>query len=335
MLNYESTYAVLDNNETIEVSNLLNQILLLPEVINDIINKLKNIAIKVDSNVPFRGQFINGYCCLRVGQGEKIILSANGKVMRIKDTNIIISYPFFCHHAVATIDKVEKCYVSALTGEIIRIPKELKAKKIYNYHCGYAVVKLENDEYAYLGNPCTGAIKIASPENYLTASHFFHDKALVKTAKCWKLINSKFKTITSFPINEREDLFFESIVAKIDAEAEKIYPNEFIEAKEISNVDYYTFIDTKTGFSIFATSIIEKIANHFNLELPSKTIYEQLIWLVTEVAKLGNFIYDYNKDSFREVTVIPGIKISDGNNEIISFDEKDVALIKERTKKGK
>lgn len=88
--------------------------------------------------------------------------------------------------------------------------------------------------------------------------------------------------------------------------------------------------------------VVRKLASYFDLDVPNTDVKRQLIWLISEIAKKGNYVFHFNQSeelNIPEIEKIPdgclaqAVIISDGKNIVISDDEKDISFMRERIKK--
>lgn len=329
MFTYENVYKVINGDIEKEISSSDEEFLLIPDLIDDIIKKINSFEVAVPySDFSNNGIFQNGYAIIYDSEGIKEIIREDGSTINDIPNKIkCVGTRFLDDRLLIRTEQnfaSNYGYIDGITGKILMLPQAYQNAWAEDYSNGYTVI--QDGSYAYINKD----FQIVSPEKYIAASYFIHGKSLVATDKKWKIINTEFKTLLSFDRDTESDEFFNEIVKRIDIFVKNnIKKSNIRTEKSRSRMKYF---DKKTGFSIFTPFIIKMVAAQLNLEVPNIDIKEQLVWLVDEASKLGTYTCNIKTGVLTKVKVRKGIKISDGNQSMVSYDEKDVAMLRERKK---
>lgn len=334
MLTYEFVYDI-TMNENLKDRKLDNVLLLVPTAIDEIVSKINKKGIKLDCSVLNKEvNFNNGYCILCEGKFIKKIIKENGTM--IEDLPDNITSVDDCFHDDQLLVKVGKNmgFIDGLNGKL-RVFLDPSIMAAQGFSEGYTIAyqNEDPDELLYYVNK---ELQMVS-QRYDNASAFIAGRAVVATETEWQIVDREFKPLFTLPVTEECDDYFYNIIDEFDNIALKRRENKVAIVEKLSNSKEMIFLNSDTGFSIFMPIILADIAKQLGVTLPNLEIKEQLVWLINEASKNGVFAYDLEKKDLFSLKLRQGIRIGtdDGNLSVVSYDEKDVAFLRERVKKDK
>lgn len=331
MFNYKLIYNVFGEGLWGEIVPNDTFCLLIPEAINDVWHKLNNISIKIKkTDFEQNGEFNNGYAIFCEGRNIEKIIREDGSFVKVPLFTTICSDRFWNDLLLVEING-SFAFLDGINGEIIGLSKEQENNfaRPNNFYGDYAVVSEIHREY-YVNDK----MQQVSPD-YLNASPFVEGQALVCTDTGWQVVDHDFNVLLSFPKWDGDDLFFSKILNLMVEEAEKlnVVPTSVITAGTEMEMIVW---NEETKISIFMAGVIDKIATMLDLEVPAgMDIRERLVWLVSEAAKKGNYVYSISDNMLIPIELKMGVEINDENGKVVSYDQKDVAFLRERIKRDK
>ena len=301
--------------------------ILIPELIKDAFDKINGTSIEIKpTDFADNGKFKNGYAIFCKDFRIEKIIREDGTIIANLPKDIIHSDESFSDDRLLIIIDERYAYIDGTTGQIYYLPEEYKDASASSYYNGYAII-FDNGKQFYIDKD----LKKKSIE-YEYASQFINGRALVCTETEWQIIDSEFNILLTFSRQEFKDDFFNKILSNIEDEKNKASKDSNIISFEKDFGRKRTYINSQTGLSIFMPVIIKSIAKKFNLELPDLGIKEQFIWLINEISKQGTYIYSTKDGSITPVELKTGIMIDSKNGSVTSYDETDVAFLRQRIK---
>lgn len=351
MFNYKMIYEISEGNFQVvsdkdgkyslsvsEPENSNNFCLLIPELIEDTFKKIKSKPIEIKkSSFRQNGIFANGYCIFCDGDYITSIIRDDGSFVENLPANVKHANNYFGDNRLLVTIDGSLAYIDGLNNKIYYLPEEYQNATLSNYSCGYAVVT-DHDKFFYLDKD----FKKAANKEFVYASSFMENRALVCTPDEWQIINRDFKIFLIFSRNKSTDRFFIKAIREIQKELEA-KSEEMSPSAKITNPYFYQKIsmpteihlDKDTALSIFAPAIAKDIAKKLELVIPTDLEpKKQLVWVISEAAKKGTFIYDIKNGNLTEVELRTGIEIRSDEGCIRSFDENDVSFLRKRVKQN-
>lgn len=290
------------------------KILLIPELIDKIIDKADNVSFDFDID---ENGFVNGYA---ISKDKHSFMTKRGKICRLGN-KIKIRSKFSEDKVMVSINDICAVYYAIYNlHDFIKLPVDVINAQ-WSFSEGLAlcqVRKLEGDYFNYIDDKG----EIVSTEDYVYATSFVGGKALVKTRNGnFKFINKQFKTLMSFN-NFPEKLCTEFV--KAYASYNHNLPNDIA---AVSNRYFYD-----GDLPLFVYVIIDTICETFGFTLESTDPKEQLTEALSLLAAKGTYMLDTKTMKLEEVNVVKGVKIKNTNSDnfVISYDIDDYAFLRSR-----
>lgn len=325
MLEYEMIY----NYSGVTSNDPDNVCLLIPELIKTMVGKINGMEVRLkDSDFKQNGKFNNGYCILTDQNMILRILREDGSEIPDLPKNLQWVAEYFSCDRLLIAMNGEYGYLDGVTGKIYMLEKGFNCLKSSDFSSDLAIMTDYSTKDVYLDKE----LAFVSPK-YTHATPFVKGCALVYTDAEWQIIDKEFKPLLTFARDEKYDRLFQKIQNDIEEEVHKnsIRESNVIEQSRWSDSKYYS--DKNTGFSIFMPSIISSIAQQLGVVLPDLSVREQLIWIVNEAAKKGTYAYILDKKALVPVEFKMGVRISDDRGSVVSYDDADVAFLRQRVAK--
>lgn len=302
MFQVEEIFGVKINRVTVKpVEKMPNIILLVPDALNDIIEKINMLGFE---NVFKDVEFINGYALLNyykyITKNGKIITSEDKIVQDFScDCALVWSSGAYCFIDGKTGRKISNCYMAA-----------------GSFNDGYAPVQEKEDTWRYINMQG----KFVTNHTYQKASCFFNGYALVNDYNGWHFINTKFQNVASAQRYSKEEL---EILFKFFNNNPALYVKDEIERRQYGNKT--VFIDSNTGFSIRVFEVLARLYEALKIPRKEGSIKVQLAYIVDQASQRGTLAMDLTTFKLLDYEIVKGLKISgDGKGTAISFDEKDL-----------
>lgn len=329
MFEYELIYDVVADKIRNNILNDADHCLLIPELIKDTFDKINKTYIRLKStNFENDGKFYNGYVIFCNGKKIERIIREDGTFITLpKDTDINYCGAYFSDDLLLVTINDEYAYIDGINGKILYLPKEYQINTLSNYSEGFAICTCHDKQFYFDKNFEKKSIE------YEYASIFMNGRALVCTDTEWQIIDRNFNVLLSFLRKECNYDFFKRILCDIEDEAKKLVRESVVDERFTMFSAGKMYLKKGTNISIFMPWIIKKIADKFDLVVPDVEIKEQLVWLVNEVAKKGCYVYDVENDEVFPAELQIGIRVSSCDRSVISYDEEDVAFLRQKVKK--
>jgi hypothetical protein len=321
MFKIEEVLGVSFDNKVLPISSI-NSIILVPEVIEDTISKINNLGFEDAHNL----NFVNGYAI----KSDGTIINKKGQTFRnfaFKDGRIM---GLFSQNRLLT----QSGYLIGLTGNYVNIRTTFLEGKSFSE--GYAPIKDSEGRWVYIdldgnvaANGCT----------FIEASCFFGGYAIVKVPldygkTGWQIIDRDFKKVEcNFFDAARSDYnFYKMAVKTFDNNPNLTRIDSSIQKIESGNITI--FIDKNINLSIKVYDILNAISAKLGIPLIEGNAMEQLVDIINKASTKGTFSLNLDSLAISKVETVKGVKISDDSgHEVVSFEEKDVEIVKSRIRK--
>lgn len=379
MLNYEFGIAIKNRYGLFDPREDANSIILIPEMINDIIAKINRMTIEVPSlgrvssfnrNIKF-GEFKNGYAFLSLEKTQVNIdgvdcfsnsykiLTRYGEIFEIDGSDIddrdgnnrdffALQYEMLkrsCNPYVDRINNVDD-YIYYLggtrrllnTGDIQFLSEFFEDRALCAF--GWNIYDKSSEEHSlgYIDAITRKLILIPREIQAKYATPYTNGYARIENCYGEVYFVDKDMHIVTSPekLNELNAIFRD------------LHNNGFLQSDatikriETKEPKKFIYIDPEFRMNIMTHQVVRKLASYFDLEVPNTDVKRQLIWLISKIAKKGNYVFHFNQNeelNIPEIEKIPdgclvqAVIIGDGKNIVISDDVKDISFMRERIKK--
>ncbi len=310
--------------------NRINSIILVPEAIEDTISKINKLGFLKARNVGLlkshNVDFVNGYAITSDGT----IINKKGQIFEYCEPAYGKIMGLFSQDRLLT----RNGYLIGVTGNYVNIRTNFLGGKSFSE--GYAPIRISEERWVYID--LDG--KVANNgRSFIEASCFFNGFAIVKVPLGngkteWQIIDRDFKEAKCnfFDGSGKDDYYCQVAANAFDNNPNLSKIDSGIQ--KIENGNTMIFIDKDIGLSIKVYDILNAISTQLGIPLINGNAREQLVDIINKASTKGTFSLNLDSLAISKVETVKGVKISDDSgHEVVSFEEKDVEIVKSRIRK--